>query len=94
MVHKRNWKGFKFEIQHDRNLNMVEPEFYEGIAGYGKKPITEKAMKTVIADWVDLDNREIPLLPLEKKMMKKFTKKEKREIFGSTTPEKFKVGEW
>jgi hypothetical protein len=89
MVHKRIWKGFKFEIQHGENLNMIDPDFYEGIEGYGNKPITKEAMKTVIADWVDLPNREIPLVPIEKRMLKNFTKKEKEDIFGTSAPEKY-----
>ena len=88
-IRKKFWKGFKFEVQNDElmNLDMVYPEFYEGIEGYGNNPITESAMKTVIADWVDMPNRKTFLQPDEVKWIRKFTSAEQREIFGYTIKE-------
>lgn len=77
----RSWLGFKFEEQHGK-LNMVKPDFYEGIENYGYRKITKKGMKIVIADWLDIRNREIKILPYEIKIIRKIPIKLQKEIFG------------
>ena len=85
------WKGFRFKIDSDKNLNMTYPDFYEGIEGYGDKKITTSAMKTIIADWIDAPNRRIPLSKIEKQWVKKFTPKEQVDIFGKVLVSKSKL---
>jgi len=78
---KYKWKEFVFEVDEYGDLNLIKPEFYEGMS-IDKKPTVED-FKTVIADWIDLAERQVPLSQEEIKIVKKnFTNAEQKEIFG------------
>jgi hypothetical protein len=68
-------------------LNLKKPEDYEGTYIGEKKP-TKADKESVIADYYDLPNRDIPLHKEEIKEIKKnFTEKEQRRILGYTIKE-------
>jgi hypothetical protein len=68
-------------------LNLKKPEDYEGTY-IGKKKPTKADKESVVADYYDLPNREIPLHKEEIKEIKKnFTEKEQRKILGYTIKE-------
>lgn len=78
-----NYKNFKFEVDEEGMLNMIFPEFYEGQSILEEEP-TFYEIKSVISDYYDLKNREIPLSPEEIMFINtNFDDKEKEEIFGT-----------
>ncbi len=83
------YKDYKFLI-HDKDMyiEMIEPDNYEvGTLGFFNiskiRDITENHLKSWVADYYDIPNRDQPLSDEEKKEIKQnFSVKERVEILG------------
>ncbi len=81
---KYKYRGFTFEVE-DGIMNMIEPDYYDGQELEGSKP-TELEFRDVIADWIDVRNRDLTEMPLDafeiEPIRKGFSVEEIIAIFG------------